>query len=470
MGMDEIGAGQRTGGTTERSGDGYFDPAGAGAALTAVAAAIDLLAAADLSLPGTGGVLDLLRGVERQTRRLYGLSVALVGQVEQRGLAAPTGQTSTASLLRQVLNIGRGDAAARVRLAAKVCPATGFSGGEVLPALGHLAAAVGTGAVGARCADIIVHTFKAMPTGTDPELLDSVGEFLVEQAELLDPKTFDGVARRVQLAANPDGTDDEKDAHERQEFHIGPRRPSGLTKVWGLLDDLTVEALRTAFGAVGAPAAQRSRYAQPDVDGATDAEPAATTPADAGPADGGLADAGPADGGSAEPIPNRIDVAQERGPLDRPPSARPPDAATLNVGAPAPLPDRRKSGAPPDPPKSVGGQDVWDSARPVLGAAGGAPESSGAAPSDAPIWRPSRPPYEWAPLGTLPGDYPPLTPRLFPEEPPGGQCEDPNVPPDRRTAGCRRAQALGLMIRQFLESGTAPTQGGQRPQLLVVVD
>ena len=55
-------------------------------ALAAVAAAVDGLLAADLSLPGTAELLDLLREVERQSRRLAAASVAVIGQIDARGV------------------------------------------------------------------------------------------------------------------------------------------------------------------------------------------------------------------------------------------------------------------------------------------------------------------------------------------------------------------------------------------------
>ena len=59
--------------------------------------------------------------------------------------------------------------------------------------------------------------------------------------------------------ADPDGAPDDRDAQERMEFHLGKRREDGLTRCWGLLDDLTAEALRTAFGAMCSPSAERNR-------------------------------------------------------------------------------------------------------------------------------------------------------------------------------------------------------------------
>src|ERR1700712_4960488 len=53
--------------------DGVWSAGPASAALTAVAAALDALLAVDLAAPGTGELLDLLRGVERESRRLAGM-------------------------------------------------------------------------------------------------------------------------------------------------------------------------------------------------------------------------------------------------------------------------------------------------------------------------------------------------------------------------------------------------------------
>src|SRR4051812_48470975 len=70
------------------------------AALGVVAGAVDGLLGADLGLAGTAGLLGVLRGVERECRRLAAVSVAVIAQVEQRGLAGPAGSSSTAGLVR----------------------------------------------------------------------------------------------------------------------------------------------------------------------------------------------------------------------------------------------------------------------------------------------------------------------------------------------------------------------------------
>ncbi|MET3805704.1 hypothetical protein ABIB25_002708 [Nakamurella sp. UYEF19] len=93
--------------------DSYWEPGPAQTAINAVATAVDGLLQVDPTAPGTGATLDLLRAVEMQTRRLYGMSVSVISQMDHRGLAAPAGQLSTTSLIRQIINISRTDAAAR---------------------------------------------------------------------------------------------------------------------------------------------------------------------------------------------------------------------------------------------------------------------------------------------------------------------------------------------------------------------
>jgi len=94
------------------------------------------------------------------------------------------------------------------------------------------------------------------------------------------------------------------------------------------------------------------------------------------------------------------------------------------------------------------------------------------------VWRPSRIPDHWAPLGTVATDYPPSLISPHPEpppteppptEPPPTGRPHPGPPEDRRSRPTRQAHALSIIINKFLELGCAPTQGGERPHLLVTV-
>src|ERR1700712_451100 len=233
----------------------------ASAALVVVAAALDGLLGADLTVPGTGELLDLLRGVERQSRRLAGVSVGVIGQLDQRGLAGPAGQSSTSALVRQVITVGKDESQRRVRLAAGICASVGLTGAAVPARFEVVAEAVADGSVGVRQAELICSTVTHFPVRVPAELRDAAEVFLVEQARMLDPVTFKQAAREVALMADPDGSPDDRTAAERAQFHLGRRRDDGLTRCWGLLDDLTAEALRTAFGAMCSPSAERNQDA-----------------------------------------------------------------------------------------------------------------------------------------------------------------------------------------------------------------
>ena len=208
-------------------------------ALTHIAAAIDELLTADLTLPCDTDILDLLRTIETQARRLHTGSLAVTSQIGARALAGPAGATSTAALLRQLLPLGAGEAHQRVRLAAATTAGTSLSGADIPPALPVMAAALHTGTVPAANAATIVTTLGGFPADVPLDVRESVEEFLVEQAAALDPKTFGNLARRIALMANPDGPYNERDAADKQQFHIGRRGDDGLTRCWGLLDDLT---------------------------------------------------------------------------------------------------------------------------------------------------------------------------------------------------------------------------------------
>jgi len=403
--------GEAAGESAAADDDGYWSRGVFSRALADVAVAVDRLAGLDLSVPGTAETLDGVRAVERQLRRLQGISVRLIGQIEQRGLAAPAGATSTTVLRRQILNIGTGDAFERVRLAGVVCPTVGGSGTPVEPELPVLAGAVAAGVLGQRQAARIASTFGKFPATVGQDLRDSVERFLVEQGMVLEPVTLGRLARQIELMADPDGSIDERDAHEKMQFRFGQRRDNGLTPCWGLLDDLTAEALRAAFGAICAPAANR------DGDGET-------------PKPDGAAQPGKQEQKHHEPV--GVGNADSDG--------------------------NGNGDAHGDGNGDADGDTV--------------PASVNIDPR--PVWRAGRVPYEWAPLGTVTTDYPPQPqpPGTKKQASDPGQLPDPGPPGppgDRRSKETRQAQALTIIVNKFLAFGLAPIQGGERPHLQVTI-
>ncbi len=70
-----------------------------------LAAAVDGLAGAEVWRLGGDEVVDVMRVVECQARRLFAASLRLVAEVDARGLGTDRGACSTPALLRQVLNV-----------------------------------------------------------------------------------------------------------------------------------------------------------------------------------------------------------------------------------------------------------------------------------------------------------------------------------------------------------------------------
>ncbi len=246
--------------------------------------------------------------------------------------------------------------------------------------------------------------------------------------------------------ADPDGTPDDRDAQERVQFHLGRRRDDGLTKCWGLLDDVTAEALRTAFGAMCSPSAERNRTAPPETP---------ETPGGAGPESDTAART--AVTWPANPVATRrAKPARTRGPRIWPtaPNRRNRPASGDDGGrrrAGRRRPGRRRCGRaadrtrrPSDDADAAPTSDAGAAERgpepcpgPDLGCDLGSNGGGVDHPGPGPVWRPPRLPYEWAPLGSVPTDYPPPPHTAQTRRRPTGgtpQRQQPTKPPaaDRR--------------------------------------
>ena len=94
-------------------------------------AAVDGLAGADVWPLGDEEIVDLMRVVECQARRLFAASLRLVAEADARSLGTDRGACSTPALLRQVLNLTPGEAGWRVTAAEKLLERRGPSGALV---------------------------------------------------------------------------------------------------------------------------------------------------------------------------------------------------------------------------------------------------------------------------------------------------------------------------------------------------
>ena len=214
-------------------------------------------------------LLAAARAVEHLARLTYAVQVAVAGEIDLARLAQVHGQTSTAVLLRNALNIGPGDAAARVRTARQVLPQDAISGGEIAPQLPELGRHLHTGNLGAEQAAIIVKTMGKIPTEVPVDVREDAERTLVGHARTMDPADLSKVAARLLVTLDPDGDFAPKNPADRTELALGTRDArTGLTPIKGTLDDSTVAAFITATDPLAQP--------RPGVDGVKDQRSPAT--------------------------------------------------------------------------------------------------------------------------------------------------------------------------------------------------
>ena len=104
----------------------------AASALGQLSAAINALTTLNLAALDRDELLTVLRGLETQRRRLPVLDHALIGELDQRGIAGELTARTTRSLLRDVLRLSPGQAKARYDAAVDLGPRRSLIG-EVLP-------------------------------------------------------------------------------------------------------------------------------------------------------------------------------------------------------------------------------------------------------------------------------------------------------------------------------------------------
>ena len=122
--------------------------------VAALQADLDALLSEDLVGLGRDELLAGLSGFESFKRRLPVADHALIAEVVDRGLAAEVCEPSAATLLRNVLRIGPGEATARVRAAADLGPRRSLLGEVLPPRFARVAAAGGRGHfLGSRAGD-----------------------------------------------------------------------------------------------------------------------------------------------------------------------------------------------------------------------------------------------------------------------------------------------------------------------------
>jgi len=215
-----------------------------------VATSLEKLTGANLWALSEGEVLEFLIEVERASRLLGAVRLAVVREADGRDLRPVFGGhdlPSVEELLRCQSKLRAVDARRTVALARDL--------DSVYPRVG---AALTEAAISQGQAGVIVAALNGLPPGTPSERRDWVQTFLLAQAECLDAGDLATLGRTIrarirdELAPPGGGRGDDGDQGRRRELHLADQ-PDGTTRISGTLDAEAAAALRAALEPLARP-------------------------------------------------------------------------------------------------------------------------------------------------------------------------------------------------------------------------
>jgi hypothetical protein len=151
------------------------------------------------------GLLVGLRDCETVVRLALARQLALIAEVERRGLPGLRGYRNIKSLVQAVLRISGGEADSRVEVARRVEQRADL-GGAPLPAdLPATAEAVRDSAIGVEHARAVVDGMRKVHGLLSPQQYEQAEAMLVERARLLGPAEVRTLAARLAYHCDQDG-------------------------------------------------------------------------------------------------------------------------------------------------------------------------------------------------------------------------------------------------------------------------
>jgi Domain of unknown function (DUF222) len=184
-------------------------------AVAAFTAAVDgLLGLPVTSLPGLA-LVELVRLVEVQARRLPAFDHGAVAALASSGVYADMGCRNTATVLVETLRLSPTEAAGRVRAARELGPRVDFTGGAMPPLYPVVAAAQAAGDISVSHARAITTTVYKIPAAAKGEHADGLERFLVDQAHITSPDQVARIGLHALAVIDPDGTLANDEDHQR---------------------------------------------------------------------------------------------------------------------------------------------------------------------------------------------------------------------------------------------------------------
>ncbi|MFD0920444.1 HNH endonuclease signature motif containing protein [Saccharopolyspora rosea] len=214
-----------------------------------------------------------IQETERVLRAALARQLALLAEVERRGVPREAGARSTESWLRALLNIDHQEASSRVRVARRVEERVDPSGAPLpadLPATAH---ALRAGEISLAHARVVVDGMRKLPSWCDARSREEIERVLAGQAHALSPRELARLAERIRYLHDEEGALADEDYQvEARELHhsVGA---DGMTVIRARLDRESGAKFRAVFEPLAAP--------RPQEDGAPDPRTAAKRNADA---------------------------------------------------------------------------------------------------------------------------------------------------------------------------------------------
>jgi len=221
--------------------------------VAALTAAVDGLLALDRSALTAAELLELVRGMEIQMRRMAAVDQANLAEVGARHLPGELGLRDVKALLIDQLRVDSIEAHHRAEAARDFGPRQALSGQALAPIFAPVADAIAAGQISMRHARVITTFFDKLPSQTATELFDVLQEQLLDNARRANPTQLAQLAVDLEAVLNPDGTEPADEAKKRQRGFTLATGADGWSTPTGLLSPRLTAVIEAVLDSLAAP-------------------------------------------------------------------------------------------------------------------------------------------------------------------------------------------------------------------------
>jgi hypothetical protein len=232
-------------------------------ALSAAHAALDALLGLDVTGLDDEAMLAYWRELERLRPRVPAAEHVLVLEAEARGLPETLEVRSVTALLRGLLRLDPGEAAARVRAAQAAGPRRSLTG-EPVPALcPAVAAAQAGGEISERQARTVVAVLDRLPDAVAAEHGAQIEADLIGYCAQFDPHILAKLGERIAAYYDPDAPVEAVQHREKQRDLTLAQRVDGSSRLTGELTAEATELLLLHLDALAKPRPEMDGFKDP---------------------------------------------------------------------------------------------------------------------------------------------------------------------------------------------------------------